>query len=145
MEVDINPDLLTVMLLYSFPPCYENFRCAIESREFPSPEVLHVKIVKEHDPRKNDTHVTGQAMTAKRFGATTAKRFEKRVNIKEKKGSATSQKKIFKFKCHSCGRIGHKASDCRIRTGDNRASSKDLERGKMADSEDSCVFACTPR
>lgn len=30
MEVDINLDLLTVMLLYSLPSCYENFWCAIE-------------------------------------------------------------------------------------------------------------------
>lgn len=28
MEVTINPDLLTVMLLYSLPPRFENFRCA---------------------------------------------------------------------------------------------------------------------
>ena len=41
MEVEINPDLLTVMLLYSLPPNFENFRCAIESRdELPTPESL---------------------------------------------------------------------------------------------------------
>ncbi|KAG5325816.1 POLX protein, partial [Pseudoatta argentina] len=27
MEVEINPDLLTIMLLYSLPPAFENFRC----------------------------------------------------------------------------------------------------------------------
>lgn len=32
MEVEINPDLLTVMILYSLPPSFENFRCAIEPR-----------------------------------------------------------------------------------------------------------------
>ncbi|CAB0012048.1 unnamed protein product [Nesidiocoris tenuis] len=30
MGVDIHPDLLTIMLLYSLPESFENFRCAIE-------------------------------------------------------------------------------------------------------------------
>lgn len=33
MNIDINPELLAIMLLYSLPPSYENFRCAIESRD----------------------------------------------------------------------------------------------------------------
>lgn len=33
MEVDINEDLLTMMLLYDFPPRFYNFRCVIESRD----------------------------------------------------------------------------------------------------------------
>ena len=31
MSVDIHKDLLAVMLLYSLPPSFENFRCAMES------------------------------------------------------------------------------------------------------------------
>ena len=39
IEIAINPDLLTVMLLYSLPGSFENFRCAIESRDnLPTPE-----------------------------------------------------------------------------------------------------------
>jgi len=46
MDVEINSDLLTIILLYSLPPSFANFRCAIESRdELPTPEVLRVKIV----------------------------------------------------------------------------------------------------
>ncbi|KAG5323483.1 POLX protein, partial [Pseudoatta argentina] len=55
MEVEINPDLLTIMLLYSLPPAFENFRCAIESRDaLPTPEALRIKIIEEADapPRK---------------------------------------------------------------------------------------------
>lgn len=33
MDVEINGDLLTIMLLYSLPSSFENFRCAIESRD----------------------------------------------------------------------------------------------------------------
>lgn len=59
MEVNINPDLLIVMLLYSLPPCFENFRCAIKSRdELPTPETLRIKIIEEYDARKNDTRAS---------------------------------------------------------------------------------------
>lgn len=54
MEIEINDDLLTIMLLYSLPASYENFRCAIESRdELPTPETLRVKIAEESDARKS--------------------------------------------------------------------------------------------
>jgi len=33
MDVQIHVDLLSIMLLYSLPSSYENFRCAIESRD----------------------------------------------------------------------------------------------------------------
>ncbi|XP_050450961.1 uncharacterized protein LOC126851248 [Cataglyphis hispanica] len=48
MEVEINSDLLSVMLLHSLPPSFGNFRCAIESRDtLPSPETLRIKIIEE--------------------------------------------------------------------------------------------------
>jgi hypothetical protein len=54
MDVEINPDLLAIMLLYSLPSSFENFRCAIESRdELPDPETLREKIIEENDARKN--------------------------------------------------------------------------------------------
>lgn len=40
MDVQINGDLLSIMLLYSLPSSFENFRCAIESRDaLPNAEV----------------------------------------------------------------------------------------------------------
>lgn len=55
MEVDIHPDLLSIVLFYNLPSSYENFRCAIESRdELPSPETLRIKIVEESEARSND-------------------------------------------------------------------------------------------
>lgn len=54
------------MLLYSLPHSFENFRCAIESRdELPSPETLRIKIVEENDARKEDT--TNAIFAKKRF------------------------------------------------------------------------------
>lgn len=44
MDVQMHVDLLLIMLLYSFTSSYENFRCAIESRdELPTADTLKVK------------------------------------------------------------------------------------------------------
>ena len=56
MGIDINSELLAIMLLYSLPPSFENFRCAIEFSacdEFPSSKVLRIKIVEENDAVQN--------------------------------------------------------------------------------------------
>lgn len=60
MDVIMNQDQLTIMLLYSLPANFENFRIAIESRDdLPTPEILRVKIVEEHDARRNIAHGGG--------------------------------------------------------------------------------------
>lgn len=52
MEVIINDDLLTIMMLYSLSPDYENFRVAIESRDtLPKPDELKTKILEESEAR----------------------------------------------------------------------------------------------
>jgi gag-polypeptide of LTR copia-type len=98
------------MLLYSLPPSFENFRCAIESRdELPTPEVLRVKIVEESDARKNDTRISdNNAMLARKQNG---KRYD---NSKKNKSGGNEQKdkEPFKYKCHRCHQVGHKAKDC---------------------------------
>lgn len=66
IEININPDLLAIMLLYNLPPSFQNFRCAIESRdELPTPEILRIKITEESDAHHNDSYtVTQNAMIA---------------------------------------------------------------------------------
>jgi len=50
MEVMINSDLLTIMM----PPNFENFQCAIESRdELPSPKTFRIKITEESKQLSN--------------------------------------------------------------------------------------------
>ena len=52
LEVEINKDLLAVLLLRSLPENFENFRCAMSSRdELPSLETLRIKISEEFDAR----------------------------------------------------------------------------------------------
>ena len=55
MDVEINGDLLSIMLLHSLPSSFENFRCAIESRDvLPDTETLKIKIVEEFHARQKD-------------------------------------------------------------------------------------------
>lgn len=109
MNININPELLQIMLLYSLPPSFENFRCAIESRdELPSPEVLRIKIVEESDVRKNDTRgVVQNAMFAKKRG---------KPNKDRARNSKPEIKEEFKFRCHKCKEKGHKSADCKKKT-----------------------------
>ena len=52
MHIEINQDLLAIMLLYSLPAQFENFRYAIESRDtLPTPEALRIKLMFEKRSR----------------------------------------------------------------------------------------------
>lgn len=112
MDLVVNDDLLAIMLLYSLPASFENFRCAIESRdELPKPEILKIKILEESEARKSkeaDTIV--DAMFAKKVS------YSKKKNGKFKSDEESNKVKYvkpFRFKCHRCKKIGHKAADCR--------------------------------
>ncbi|CAB0000589.1 unnamed protein product, partial [Nesidiocoris tenuis] len=55
MEIEIHDDLLSIMMLYSLSPEFENFRVAIESRDkLPTPYELRIKIIEEADARGNE-------------------------------------------------------------------------------------------
>jgi hypothetical protein len=63
LELEINDELLTIMLLTSLPPEYDNFRCAIESRDdLPKLEALRIKIIEETEQRKGK--ITGKQENA---------------------------------------------------------------------------------
>ncbi|KAK9751402.1 Zinc knuckle [Popillia japonica] len=111
MSIEVNPDLLAIMLLYSLPSSFENFRCAIESRdELPSPEVLRIKIVEEADARAKMSDSMSQS----------ALFVSKNVKYRhgEKYGTKTgnlgsANRKEFKFRCYVCNKVGHIAANCR--------------------------------
>lgn len=53
MNVEINGDLLTFMLLNTLPDSFEYFRVAIETRDtLPTPDSLRVKILEEDEARR---------------------------------------------------------------------------------------------
>ena len=114
MQVEINPDLLTVMLLYSLTPNFENFRCAIESRdELPIPESLRIKIVEEFEAQKKDTHEPNAMYTKKR--PATRKNWRQTGNSETKNTSKDEEApkgEQFKYSCHRCKKVGHEAINC---------------------------------
>lgn len=88
MGIDSHSDILTIRLLYSLPKRYENFRCAIESRdELPLVDKLGVKILEESEARKKSTNVNENTET---FVASNIK------NIRRPN----------KIRCFECNRIG---------------------------------------
>ena len=72
LELEINDELLTIMLLSSLLPEYDNFRCVIESRdELPKLEALRIKIIEETEQRKGkNTGKSGNALFTKKTGKT---------------------------------------------------------------------------
>ncbi|KAF6212136.1 hypothetical protein GE061_012657 [Apolygus lucorum] len=104
MEINVNDDLLSIMLLYSLPEEFENFRCAIESRDtLPTPDVLRTKIIEESEAREKKCKrddITDALFARKKFQKPKKPEYEK-------KG-----KNEFKYKCYICHKLGHKASEC---------------------------------
>jgi len=115
MDVQINPDLLAIMLLYSLPPNFENFRCAIESRDdLPTPETLRIKIIEESDARKS-----ASGTDARQDALIT----EKKGPSKKAQGPKTNRKgHKFKGRCYKCGKADHKAPECKTDKDSQSAS-----------------------
>ena len=105
--------ILAILLLYSLPNSFENFRCAIESHDtLPTPEMLRIKIIEEGDARNNEVRSAIQdAMIAK--GRWNGNRNGNRNgNVKKPEKSGSRDKEEFPYRCHRCKEIGHKAKNC---------------------------------
>ena len=126
MDIDINGDLLTIMHLYSLPSSFDNFRCAIESRDkLPEPDPLKIKILEEFNARKQKGDHTENAALFTRPGAN-----------KYKKGQ---QRPKPKYKCSFCKKEGHKASDCYAKKAADKAKTNTAANTKT-DEVHLCFF-----
>lgn len=128
MEIEINKDLLSIILLYSMPSNFENFRCAIESRdELPTHETLRVKILEEYEVRRNES---GSALQNAMFSMKNSQKKRpptKPKDIRKKSNEACSNDKSeFKFRCHKCHEIGHKAAECDKRKKEAAKKTEDV-------------------
>jgi hypothetical protein len=138
MEVEINRDLLAIMLLYSLPDSFENFRCAIESRDhLPTPDVLRVKIIEESNARKTAARGASQNALFSNHRANwrkkNVKKTERTTNGENSKSGTKNDCGNFKYRCYKCKEIGHKAADCKNK--DFRASAKSAEDTCLSVSE----------
>lgn len=116
MEVEVNPDVLAIALLYSLPPSYENFRVAIESRdELPDPDALRIKIVEEHDAHRNEQSSGSSAMYVN-------KKYQPRKSQGAKVDNDKTQSKKKRIRCNKCKLFGHKAAECRNKITDNESA-----------------------
>lgn len=123
MNIEINGDLLTTMLLYSFSDSFENFRCAIEIRDtLPDAESLKVKIIEENNARiRRSNHDESNAMYAKN----NLKEKSSNNNKAETNNVKTNKKKVV-YKCNYCQKKEHKESECFAKKKDREnKSSKD--------------------
>lgn len=107
MDIEINRDLLTVMRLRCLPKSFENFRCAIASRdELPTAETMRVKILEEYESRKESRGVSNNAMV-------TGRSEDKRNKYqKDKSKRDEHQVQESKIKCYKCHKFGHFAKNC---------------------------------
>lgn len=127
MDVEINKDLLSIMLLYSLPDSFENFRCAIESRdELPSAESLKIKILEENDARKQKTKESESgALFAKQ------RRYQNQNWAQKNSRSAGRNKHQgilnSKIRCFKCNRSGHKSSECSWQAEEHSTEEDDEE------------------
>ena len=109
MDIDINEELLTTLLLNSLPDSYDNFSGNMRCRDkLPNPDECKIKILEEFERRKSRTKRDEQAMLA-------AKRYYSNKNTNNKPSSSQndqSKGKSFPFRCSKCGETGNKAADC---------------------------------
>lgn len=124
MNVHINGDLLSIMLFYSLPNSFENFRCAIESRDnLPNAEQLKIKIIEEFDARNQTVADESGAMLVRH-----GKRYPKsNKNLSKQSNEAdTRTSSRPKYKCSFCKITGHKYAECRKR------KKQEAEKGEKA-------------
>ena len=116
MNVEVSDDMISVLLLDSLPECFENFRCAIETRdELPAPEIIKIKIIEEFQARLNrKEEISSSAMLIRQNNQVS--RTFKGQNQGEKPFLSNQRDKSYgnrpKFICFRCKKPGHKAAAC---------------------------------
>lgn len=108
MDITINKDLLSIMLLYSLPHSFENFRIAIESRDdLPDPDILKIKIIEEAEARRN-------------VGSTSEE------NEQQEALYSRQHKKKFTGECYKCKKKGHRANECKSKVNEVKKNNSNL-------------------
>lgn len=134
-EIEIPPELQSIMLLSSLPEEYENFSVAIESRDqIPTVDFLKGKLIEE-EARRN-----GQEK--KEDGTTTAlvsRKAQTNKDPSKHKGATRNDQRKRKFNgnCFTCGKYGHPANLCRLRR--NEGQPNQIGKTKEKEGDDSLI------
>lgn len=122
-EIEIPPELQSIMLLSSLPEDYENFCVAIESRnQIPTVDFIKGKLIEEEARRQEqDTKENGTSALVTRK-AYTNKGSSKYVHKGPARGDP--DKKKFEGNCFNCGKYEHPANHCRIKRKDSGKPNK---------------------
>lgn len=132
MNVNINGELLTIMLLHSLPNSYDNFCCAVKSHDaLPDVERLMGKIIEESFAREHKSEDNGAMFVKQKQGNTMTSHGDSFQNGRQDRHGTdpTSKEKI---KCNFCGKKGHRTSKC---------FKKKKKEGDRANSVDDAFFA----
>lgn len=136
--IQIPTELLSIMILNSLPAEYENFCVAIESRDdIPSIESLKAKLIEEEARRserdnKHDIHEDENDALVTKTKRKSIKNAQSNTNQRD-----TKLKPKFTGKCFKCGKIGHRAYDCRCTKKQTKTSEEDAMSAIVLSSESS--------
>lgn len=116
----IPQDLQSVMLLNSLPPEYESFCIAIELRDdLPTVESLKSKLIEQearHLEQVSKNNNENNALSVKE------KRRDKHDPQHAKKNYPKHHTQKFDGSCYNCGKVRHRAINCRAKKKDNTAN-----------------------
>lgn len=147
MDIEIHPELLSILLLNGLPTSFEVFRCAIESRDvIPTPGILREKILEEYDVRnqrqKDDSSEAMWVDRGQKWSKRNSKYSGYGVNSSSNNKNRASGQKQFIFRCYKCHQQGHKATECPKKGAKeiSRNVEEELFRGeKVTDENTFCI------
>lgn len=137
-EIQIPPELQSIMLLSNLPEEYDNFCVAIESRDqIPSVDLIKGKLIEEEARRLGNNNKEDNSTSALVSRKAHTSRGSSNYTHK---GSTKGDQEMKKFEgnCFNCGKYGHPANRCRLKRK-NTGKVNQARNTKEHEGEDSLI------